>query len=69
MTIAETLVEARANLLSNLLTWTVNPKPTYSIEGQSMSYGEFLKMLTEGITAINELLVKFDPFEFKSVME
>lgn len=73
MTIADQLREARTNLLTKLVEWSVCPTATtsYTIEGQSesISYGDYLKMLTEGIIAINDLLNTFDPYELRSVME
>lgn len=44
------------------------PKPNYSIDGQSVSYGDYLRMLTEAIKATLDLITMIDPVESRSVI-
>jgi hypothetical protein len=44
------------------------PKPNYSLDGQSVSWGEYLKMLTDGIDATAKLIGTFSPVESRSIM-
>ncbi|AMV28796.1 hypothetical protein VT84_30665 [Gemmata sp. SH-PL17] len=54
------------NFVTALKLASAAPKPTYSIDGQSVSWGEYLKMLQEGIKATSELLGTFDPVEVRT---
>jgi 16S rRNA U516 pseudouridylate synthase RsuA-like enzyme len=55
------------NLQNQLITASANPKPTYSVDGQSVSWNEYLRMLTDGIKSLNEMLSMADPVEFRTV--
>lgn len=55
-TVTENLTTAKENLAAKLAELTASPKPSYSIEGQSISWGEYYSMLTAQMKAINELL-------------
>jgi hypothetical protein len=63
VTIATTI---RSNLLAKLLDYSVNPRTSYTIEGQSVSYSDYLDMIMQGIKNANELITMFSPFEFRS---
>jgi hypothetical protein len=63
-----TLSTARDNFALKLLDISTNPKPNYSIEGQSVSHAEFLKVITDGLKAVQELLNTFDPYYKESVV-
>ena len=68
MDVVATLKTAYESLVTAFATAAVNPKPNYSIDGQSVSHGEYLKMLIEGIKATLELLGSLDPVELRSVI-
>lgn len=68
MDIKAQLQTALESTVTALVTAAANPKPNYSIDGQSVSWGEYLKMLIDGIKAIAELLGIFDPVEHRSVI-
>lgn len=51
-----------------LAAFLENPRPTYSVEGQSFSWGEYLKMLVDGIKASLEILMSLEPVEMRMVM-
>lgn len=61
------LQNTRRNLLEKLYEYSKNPRVSYNVEGQSLNYAEYLKMLVEGIKAANELILLFQPFEIRSV--
>ena len=62
-----TIASALANLEAKLLDATVSPKPTYSIDGQSVQWNEYLRMLMDGIKDLNEKLAIADPVEKRTV--
>ena len=62
-----TIASALANLEAKLLDATVSPKPTYSIDGQSVQWNEYLRMLMDGIKDLNEMLAIADPVEKRTV--
>jgi len=61
MAAIDDLRSAKDNMAANLLAITANPKPSYSIDGQSVSWSEYHKMLLEGITSISLLIEQNDP--------
>lgn len=66
--IAANLQTALESLVTTYLTACANPKPTYSIDGQSVSWGDYLRMLVEGMKETANLLGMFDPVESRSVI-
>lgn len=68
MDIAAQLQTAMESLVTAYVTACANPKPTYSVDGQNVSWGEYLRMLQDGIKATAELLGTFDPVELRSQM-
>lgn len=58
------LQTARSNLISALTTATASPKPNYSINGQSVSWSDYLRSLREEIAAIDALIAEEEgPYE------
>jgi hypothetical protein len=43
---------AISNLMAAIIAYTANPKPTYILDGQEFDWGEFMKMLTDGLKAL-----------------
>lgn len=68
MDIAAELQTALESLTTQLVEMTSQPKPTYSLDGQSVSWTEYLRMLMDGIKATAELLGTFDPVETRSII-
>lgn len=66
MNIAVELATALESLVTAFKQACVNPKPNYSLDGQSVSWGEYLRMLSEAIKTTAELLTTFDPVEMRS---
>lgn len=55
-TVLEDLQESKENLVTRLKEVTAKPKPSYSIDGQSVSWESYTQMLTAQIKALNELI-------------
>lgn len=60
------LKDALAACLIKLADAIENPKPSYSVEGQSFSWGEYLKTLMDAFKAGLEILAMIEPFELRS---
>lgn len=62
---AENLATALANVAAKLADITVNPKPSYSIDGQSLSWGTYYKDLVELRNSLKAALLDAEgPFEY-----
>ena len=57
MTNLSNLQTSLSNLTAALATATASPKPSYSIDGQSVSHESYLAMLVTQIKALTELVV------------
>ena len=68
MDVAAALQTALESMVMALATAAANPKPNYSVDGQSVSWGEYIRMLQEGIKTTTELLAYFDPVEERSII-
>lgn len=59
------LMQARTNLIQQLRDMTQNPRPDYSLDGQSLSPSVYQKALIDKIQALNVLIeLEGGPFEF-----
>lgn len=67
MTPLEQLQAALASLLNAYTAAVANPQPSYSVEGQSVSYSDYLTSLTSNIKATQELIALFDVTEKRTV--
>lgn len=63
-TTAENLATAYANYATILAEISENPKPTYSIDGQSVSWTEYQRFLLEQMAAIRMEQTGTDHFEY-----
>lgn len=68
MDIKTRLTAALDSLVSEYERACAEPKPSYSIDGQSVTWGDYLRMLSESIQTTSELLGVFDPVELRSQM-
>ena len=65
---AENIVTIRSNLLAYLATESANPKPSYSIDGQSVSWDQHRTSIMQQISELNELIAAADgPWEVESL--
>lgn len=55
------LQRSRSNLFAAYETATENPKPDYSVDGESYSWTAYITMLSAEIEKIDALLMKEDP--------
>jgi hypothetical protein len=63
MAYIDDLITARNNFAAKLAAESANPKPTYSIDGQSVSWTEYYKFLSEQVDRLNEQINNGEPFE------
>lgn len=47
---------AKSQILDRIVEITASPKPSYSIDGQSFSWNEYLKTLTDQVKALDEII-------------
>jgi hypothetical protein len=62
-TAAQNLQTAVDNISAKIAEVSANPKPNYSIDGQSVSHADYFRMLTEQYGVLNELIAAGTPFE------
>jgi len=70
-TVLDNLRQAYENLTAKYAEATANPKPSYSIDGQSVSHESFLRSLLDQIEKLREQLrangdPEFGPYELRS---
>lgn len=63
---AEQVAAIRAQALATLASITAEPKPSYAIDGQSVSWGEYLRQLRETVAWCERQLAVAEPFEERS---
>ena len=63
---AEQIAAIKTQTLALIAQITAEPKPTYTIDGQTIAWSEYLKQLTETVDWCNEKLAGEEPFEFQS---
>lgn len=57
----------KSQALERLLELTTSPKPTYSVDGQSVSWGEYLKQLQETVRWCDEQIIREQgPYEIET---
>lgn len=66
MSDADTIATIKTQALQAILDITASPKPTYSIDGQSVSWGEYLAQLQETVRWCDEQLNAVDPYEVET---
>lgn len=63
--VAETIESAREALVNALADDAVNPKPDYSIDGQTVSRVAWRKSLTDTIEGLGKAAQAIEPFELR----
>ncbi|MGE3804156.1 MAG: hypothetical protein AB7K24_05740 [Gemmataceae bacterium] len=67
MAAADDLQTTYDQLAANLAEITASPKPTYSIDGQKVSWAEYHRLLTDQLKAVRELIAADSgPYEFRT---
>ena len=62
----EQLQTIRSQTLALIAELTANPKPSYSLDGQSISWGDYLAKLRATIDWCERKLAGEEPFEIRS---
>ena len=62
----EQIESIRAQTLAQLIDLRANPKPTYSIDGQTVSWTDYIRSLQETIDWCDAKLIGLAPFEVQS---
>ena len=57
------LTTIKTQALARIAEITASPKPSYSIDGQSVSWSDYLSQLRETVAWCDERLAGDDPFE------
>jgi len=66
-TVSENLTTARANYAAILAEISLNPKPTYSVNGQSFSWVEYQRFLLDSIERLDSLILQAEPpYEYQT---
>jgi hypothetical protein len=65
-TYLENLTTARDQIAANLAAITAQPKPTYSIDGQSVSWQSLFDSYIAQLDKLNALIAAAEPFEVQS---
>jgi hypothetical protein len=64
MAVLDDLNTTKANVAAILAQITADPKPSYSIDGQSVSWESYFSMLTDRLEKLNHLIqIEGGPFE------
>lgn len=59
-TVKENLITARDNFAANLASISASHKPTYSINGQSISWVDYMRFLQEQIALLDDAIARQD---------
>lgn len=66
-TAAEQLATIKTQTLATIVTITATPKPSYTIDGQAISWGTYLKQLQDTVKWVDTQLVQAGgPYEVHS---
>ena len=63
---AEQIATIKTQTLARIADVTAEPKPNYSIDGQMISWADYLERLQQTVDWCNEKLTGEEPFEFQS---
>lgn len=62
----EQIERIKSQTLAQLIELRAAPKPTYSIDGQTVSWTDYMRSLLETIDWCDAKLLGLDPFEVQS---
>lgn len=65
-TYLQNLQTAREQIAANLATITAQPKPNYTIDGQSVSWQSLFASYTDQLAKLDALIAAAEPFEIHS---
>ena len=61
-----TIATIKSQMLALIAAITENPKPSYSIDGQSVSWSDYLRQLQGSVEWCDRQLARSEPFEIHS---
>lgn len=64
---ADTIATIKSQVLANIAEITLHPKPSYTVDGQSVSWTEYLQQLQEIVNWCDVQLAGEEPFEIQSI--
>ncbi|MGE3406810.1 MAG: hypothetical protein AB7I37_08355 [Pirellulales bacterium] len=67
MSDSETVAAIRSQTLAAMAAMTADPKPSYSIDGQSVAWSEYLARLQATVDWCDRKLADEEPFEVHTV--
>lgn len=63
----QNLFTARDQVAANIVAITLTPKPSYSIDGVSVPWAEYLASQTKALDELNKLIISMQPYRLASV--
>jgi len=63
---AQQIISIRSLTLAQIAQLRANPKPTYSIDGQRVSWTDYFESLQQTVDWCDRKLAGYDPFECRS---
>lgn len=63
---ASALETAFANVEAKLVEITASPKPDYTIDGKTVKWADYFRMLTQARKDLREQIIAENPYLFKS---
>jgi len=66
MSDATSVATIKTQTLARIVEITASPKPTYSVDGQSVSWGDYLRQLQETVEWCNKQTAAEEPYEVHS---
>ncbi|MCA9229201.1 MAG: hypothetical protein KDA57_01005 [Planctomycetales bacterium] len=63
---SQQIATIRSLTLTQMEELRANPKPTYSIDGQRVSWSEYFQSLQQTVDWCDRKLASYDPFEIQS---
>ena len=57
------LLATRDNITAQLADMTVNPKPSYTVDGQSVDWDAHFRTLSNKLDELNQVIQASEPFE------
>ncbi len=63
---AQQIATVKTQTLARIAEITAQPKPTYSVDGQNIAWGDYLMQLRATVDWCNEKLAGEEPFEIQS---
>lgn len=66
MTDREQIETIRSQTLAQIVELRANPKPTYMVDGQTVSWSDYVRSLQETVDWCDAKLIGLEPFEVQS---